>query len=293
MAEDDKPLSKVSATEYLTAAAQRVVESYWTETGPQGFAFLPQNEGSPMPKFVLDAGLDPSGAPTVGASVESNFPGGNFLGGNFPGGRLLAARELSRHVDSSGPVTKDTFEARYGPLSGFYSTESQSGSNAPQSTTYGGKLAAGLFKLFGERSRLRQAVVDPRHASEFFNPRVDATTNTVGVSGRGPLFGGTAEGGLSRQSSSIKLPQHVSQSSRPTAPPTDVDSFFAKWTGRAGPGILSLDGGLKGQNKRADISYDVEDPFGLGGTARAEARYDSPEGGESSLSGRLGYGLKF
>ena len=288
MAEDDKPLSKVSATEYLTAAAQRVVESYWTETGPQGFAFLPQNESSSLPKFVLNTGLDQFGAPTVGASVESNFPGGNFPGGNF-----LAARKVSRPVDSSGPVTKDTFEAGYGPLSGFYSTESQSGSNAPQSTTYGGKLAAGFFELFGERSRLRQAVVDPRHASEFFNPRVDATTNTVGVSGRGPLFGGTAEGGLSRQSSSIKLPQHVSQSSRPTAPPTDVDSFFAKWTGRAGPGILSLGGGLEGQNKRADISYDVDDLFGLGGNARAEARYDSPEGGESSLSGRLGYGLKF
>lgn len=281
MAEDDKPLSEVSATEYLTAAAQRIVKSYRTETGDQGFAVSPE-EGSSLPKFFFDASLDPSGAPTVRASAGSNFPGGNFPGGNFPGGRLLAARELSRPVDSSGPVTKDTFEAGYGPLSGFYSTESQSGSNAPQSTTYGGKLAAGPFELFGERSRLRQAVVDPRHASEFLNPRVDATTNTVGVSGRGPLFGGTAEGSLSRQSSGIKLPQHVSQSSRPTAPPTDVDSFFAKWTGRAGPGILSLDGGLKGQNKQAGISYDVRDLFGLGGTARAEARYDSPEGGESS-----------
>ena len=272
MAEDDKPLSEVSATEYLTAAAQRIVKSYRTETGDQGFAFSPRNESSSLPTFFFGTSFDPSGAPTVGASAGSNFLGGDFL----------AARKVSRPVDSSSPVTRDTFEAGYGPLSGFYSTESQSGSNAPQSTTYGGKLAAGPFELFGERSRLRQAVVDPRHASEFLNPRVDATTNTVGVSGRGPLFGGTAEGGLSRQSSGIKLPQHVSQSSRPTANPTDVDSFFAKWTGRAGPGILSLDGGLKGQNKQAGISYDVRDLFGLGGTARAEARYDSPEGGESS-----------
>ena len=272
MADDKEPdLKEFTVTEYLTAAAQRIAESYRTETGPRSLAVLPE-EGSPMPKFALGTGFDQFGAPTVGASVESNFPGG----------RLLAARESSRPVDSSGPVTKDTFEAGYGPLSGFYSTESQSGSNAPQNTTYGGKLAAGPFELFGERSRLRQAVVDPRYASEFLNPRVDATTNTVGASGRGPLFGGTAEGGLSRQSSGIKLPQHVSQSSRPTATPTDAHSFFAKWTGRAGPGILSLGGGLEGQNKRADISYDVEDLFGLGGKARAEARYDSPEGGESS-----------
>ena len=200
------------------------------------------------------------GSPLPTFSLGANF---NRLGASagseiLPGVDLLASRKYTRSPDSDETTRQDTLEGAYGPLRGFYSETSQPGRRV---TAYGGEANLGLLNIFGERVRDRGG--DP--------------LTTVGASGRGPLFGGMFEAGGSR-----------------TAGAQDpVNSYFAKWTGKAGPGILDLTAGLQGQDQSAGLSYEAEDLFGLGGRTSVGASYRSPEGGKPSVGGRLGYGVTF
>jgi hypothetical protein len=237
---DELDLTELTATEYLAAAA----DLYRIETGDQGFALSPRDEGSPLPTFSL--GADFSG---LGASVESEV---------LPGFDLLAGRKYTRSPDSDETTRQDTLEGTYGPLRGFYSETSQPGRRV---TAYGGEANLGSLNIFGERVRDRDG--DP--------------LTTVGASGRGPLFGGLLQAGGSR-----------------TAGAQDpVNSYFAKWTGKAGPGTLGLDAGLRGRDKNVAASYGMENPFGLGGNLRVGADYADPEGRKPFVGGRVGYGVTF
>ena len=105
----------------------------------------------------------------------------------------------------------------------------------------------------------------------------DGATTYGGETSLGPLFGGSLQAGGSR-----------------TAGAQDpVNSYFTKWTGKAGPGTLGLTVGQQGRDKNVAASYSVENPFGLGGNLRAGADYADPEGGKPFVGGRVGYGVTF
>ena len=105
----------------------------------------------------------------------------------------------------------------------------------------------------------------------------DGATTYGGETSLGPLFGGLLQAGGSR-----------------TAGAQDpVNSYFTKWTGKAGPGTLGLTVGQQGRDKNVAASYSVENPFGLGGNLRAGADYADPEGGKPFVGGRVGYGVTF
>ena len=105
----------------------------------------------------------------------------------------------------------------------------------------------------------------------------DGATTYGGETSLGPLFGGSLRAGGSR-----------------TAGAQDpVNSYFTKWAGRAGPGTLGLTVGQQGRDKNVAASYNVENPFGLGGNLRAGADYADPEGGKPFVGGRVGYGVTF
>ena len=201
--------------------------------------------------------------PTFSLGADFNRLGASVESEVLPGFDLLASREYTRSPDSDETTRQDTLEGAYGPLRGFYSETSQPGRRV---TAYGGEANLGLLNIFGERVRDRGG--DP--------------LTTVGASGRGPLFGGMFEAGGSRQTAGAQDP---------------VNSYFAKWTGKAGPGTgpgtLVLDAGLSGRDKSAGLSYEAEDLFGLGGRTSVGAGYRSPEGGKPFVGGRLGYGVTF
>lgn len=205
------------------------------------------------------------GSPLPTFSLGANFSGLDFnrLGASagseiLPGVDLLASRKYTRSPDSDETTRQDTLEGAYGPLRGFYSETSQPGRRV---SAYGGEANLGLLNIFGERTRDRGG--DP--------------LTTVGASGRGPLFGGLLQAGGSR-----------------TAGAQDpVNSYFAKWTGKAGPGTLGLDAGLRGRDKNVAASYGMENPFGLGGNLRVGADYADPEGLPPSVGGRVGYEVTF
>ena len=105
----------------------------------------------------------------------------------------------------------------------------------------------------------------------------DGATTYGGETSLGPLGSGLLQAGGSR-----------------TAGAQDpVNSYFAKWTGKAGPGTLGLDAGLRGRDKNVAASYGMENPFGLGGNLRVGADYADPEGRKPFVGGRVGYGVTF
>ena len=243
-ATDEPDLTKLSATEYLAAAAARLKDLYRVETrAPQGgseyttfdpfanegsVALSPEAEGSLLPTLAVGAGPG-----RLGFSAETNFPGGGILAARdytqSPAGDRVYWMDGAGSPGSDVTTKRDTLEAAFGPVSAFYST------GDGDTTKYGGETSLG------------------------------------------PLFGGLLQAGGSR-----------------TAGAQDpVNSYFAKWSGKAGPGTLGLDAGLQGRDKNAGLLYEAEDLFGLGGRTSVGAGYLQPEGGRSSAGGSLGYRLKF
>ena len=181
MADDKKPdLTKLTVTEYLSLVADLYkmetqspqggsragVESYDPFANTGSIAFQPRKEESPLPTVSLGAGPG-----SLGFSAETNLPGG----------KLLAARKHSRPPESSGSTVKNTLEAGYGPVRGFYSETSQPGGDT---TKYGGEADLGPFNILGE-----WYTDSPTGA-----PSVSG--GTAGVSGQTSLFGGIVSGEL-------------------------------------------------------------------------------------------------
>jgi|TARA_R110002167_G_scaffold5281_1_gene24788 hypothetical protein len=98
-----------------------------------------------------------------------------------------------------------------------------------------------------------------------------------------PGVPGALAGGLSRRSTT----------GQPEATSADL-----KYAGQVGRGILSLQGNLTdfknvGTEKSFGGSYDVDDPFGLGGNASATASYIKPPVGKSAAEAMLRYKRSF
>tara|TARA_R110000803_G_scaffold200198_1_gene264446 strand:- start:378 stop:1418 length:1041 start_codon:yes stop_codon:yes gene_type:complete len=193
-----------------------------------------------------------------------------------------------------GTVTTDTVEGSVGPVRGFYEQSSQPGNQDSRTTAYGADLSVGPLNFYGERIASGQDVVNANDAKYFNNPRFDNQTDRLGVRGSVPLGQGTLTGGVERQFSTDRYPQHSSQDARPTAQGPNVTMFDAGYEGQVGPGILGLAGGLMnvrnvGTTNRVDGSYDVPNPFGLGGNLSARGSYVNPINEESAAEAGMRY----
>ena len=201
-------------------------------------------------------------------------------------------------TDAGGPRTTDTVEGGVGPLRGFYEQSTQPGNQDSRTTAFGGGLNLGPVNVYANRNRSSQDVVDPSFAQYFNNPRFDNQTDRLGVRGSVPLGQGTLTGGVERQFSTDKYPQHISQGARPTAQSPNVTTFGAGYGGKVGPGILGLQGNLidvrnVGTDKSIQASYNLNNPIGLGGNLSATGSYKNPIGGKSAAEAMLRYRLKF
>ena len=105
---------------------------------------------------------------------------------------------------------------------------------------------------------------------------------------------GTLSADLSRQLSGSRQPQFFLQPQRPGQRDPNVTVLRGGYKGKVGPGILGLTGLFKdirgmGTDKEFVASYDVNDPFGLGGRLTAQGTYANPYGGQSKAGGGLRY----
>ena len=200
--------------------------------------------------------------------------------------------------DAGGPRTMDTVEGGVGPLKGYYQQSTQPGNRDSRTTAYGGQLNLGPVNLYANRNRSSQDVVDPRFAQYFQNTRFDNQTDNVGLNLRLPVGSGALTGGVGREFRTQRGPQQLRQETRPTAQSPNVTTYSAGYEGKVGPGRLGLQGNLTdvrnvGTNKSVEGSYNVEDPFGLGGNLSATGSYRNPIGGKSATEAMLRYRLKF
>jgi hypothetical protein len=152
--------------------------------------------------------------------------------------------------------------------------------------------------VYANRNRVSRDVVDPRFAQNFQNTRFDNQTDNVGLNLRLPVGSGALTGGVGREFQTQRGPQQLRQETRPTAQSPNVTTYGAGYEGKVGPGRLGLQGNLTdvrnvGTNKSIEGSYNVEDPFGLGGNLSATGSYKNPIGGKSATEAMLRYRLKF
>ena len=193
-------------------------------------------------------------------SVGENQPA---VGGLTVGSDLLSYARKYEDLpkNQGGPRTTDTVEGGVGRLRGFYQKSGQTGNPGSRTTAYGGRLNMGPVSLYADRTRSNRT---SQNAGFNFN--------------FGPLTGG-----LSRRS---------------TTGQPDATSADLGYEGRVGPGILGLRGNLTdvrnvGTGKSIGGSYNVDDPFGLGGNLSATGSYNNPLGGKSAAEAWLKYKLKF
>ena len=109
------------------------------------------------------------------------------------------------------------------------------------------------------------------------NPGSRTTAYGTNLNFNLPGVPGTLTGGLSRRS---------------TTGQPDATSADLGYEGRVGPGILGLQGNV-GTDKSVQASYNVDDPFGLGGNLSATGSYNNPFGGKSAVQAGFNYGLRF
>ena len=263
--------------------------------------------------YNLSGRLDPLTSPgnlSAGMSLDSknqNMPSASLSaqgGVDTPKSASLSVgydllRFAKRFEDRpEGTVTTDTVEGSVGPVRGFYEQSSQPGNQDSRTTAYGADLSVGPLNFYGERIASGQDVVNANDAKYFNNPRFDNQTDRLGVRGSVPLGQGTLTGGVERQFSTDKYPQDISQGARPTAQGPNVTTLDAGYEGQVGPGILGLAGGFRdvrnvGTTNRVDGSYDVPNPFGLGGNLSARGSYVNPINEESAAEAMMRYRVRF
>ena len=261
-----RSLAELSASEYLLFNSD--MYKLTTQSSPDAssgrFNLSPKYNYLPPARLQVDAGPDKS--PSADFSV---------------GTELLNFQSRFEYPPQGGSVVKNTLSGKAGPFGAFYSETDQPGNQGLEQTSLGGSLAVGPVQLYGQRNQSSQNVVDPSYAPFFQNPRQDTETDTFGARGSLPFMGGTLFGDISRQYGTARAPQHISQDARPTGQAPNITNYQAKWRGKAGPGILSLQGGLKdvrnvGMEPSAKAEYIYDNPLGLGGKFSATGSYVNP-----------------
>ena len=288
MAEEKAPdLTKVTAAEFLLLtspdydARARFNAGFGNVEGAA--ALVPKDPNLPEVAIKASGGLD---QPDRGSlSVGSDL--------------LRYSRAFEGvDTDAGGPRTTDTFEGGVGPLRGYYQQSTQPGNQDSRTTAYGGQLNLGPVNVSANRNRSSQDVVDPRFAQYYTNTRFDNQTDNVGLNLRLPVGNGAVTGGVGRQFQTQYRPQGMFDETRPTGQSPNVTTYNAGYEGKVGPGTLGLQANLidvrnVGTEKSIQGSYNVEDPFGLGGNFSATGSYNNPIGGKSAAEAMLRYRLKF
>ena len=288
MAEEKAPdLTKLTAAEFLLFSSDSYQGRGQFNAGfgnvEGAAALVPKDPNLPEVAIKASGGLD---QPDRGSlSVGSDL--------------LRYSREFEGvDTDAGGPRTTDTFEGGVGPLRGYYRQSTQPGNQDSRTTALGGQLNLGPVNVYANRNRSSRDVVDPRSAQYYTNTRFDNQTDNVGLNLRLPVGNGAVTGGVGRQFQTQYRPQGMFDETRPTGQSPNVTTYNAGYEGKVGPGTLGLQANLidvrnVGTEKSIQGSYNVEDPFGLGGNLSATGSYNNPIGGKSAAEAMLRYRLKF
>tara|TARA_R100000544_G_C2226407_1_gene61041 strand:- start:836 stop:1714 length:879 start_codon:yes stop_codon:yes gene_type:complete len=288
MAEEKAPdLTKVTAAEFLLFSSDLYEGRGRFKTGfgnvEGAAALVPKNPNLPEVAIQASQGLDQPDRASL--SVGSD---------------LLRYSRKYEGLDkgAGGPRTTDTFEGGVGPLKGYFQKSGQPGNQDSRTTAYGGQLNLGPVNVSANRSLFSQEDVDPRFAQYYTNTRFDNQKDNIGLNLRLPVGRGAVTGGVGREFRTQRGPQQSRQETRPTAQSPNVTTYSAGYEGKVGPGILGLQGNLTdvrnvGTEKSVEGSYNINDPFGLGGNLSATGSYNNPIGGKSAAEAMLTYRLKF
>lgn len=290
MAEEKAPdLTKLTAAEFLLFSSDSYQGRGRLEAGLSNLegaaALVPKDPNLPEVAIKASGGLDQPDRASLSVGSDLLRYSRRFEGADTDAG-------------AGGPWTTDTVEGGVGPLKGYYQQSTQPGNQDSRTTAYGGQLNLGPVNLYANRNRSSQDVVDPRFAQYFQNTRFDNQTDNVGLNLRMPVGSGAVTGGVGREFQTQYQPQGMFDETRPTAQSPNVTTYNAGYGGKVGPGSLGLQGNLTdvrnvGTNKSIEGSYNVEDPFGLGGNFSATGSYKNPIGGKSATEAMLRYRLKF
>ena len=270
---EDRSLSDLTTSEYLLLNSDKYKLTADTAFDSSGTSFRAGLNLSPtkddyLPDARVQVDAGPYERPSATLSVRN---------------KLLKFESRFEDVPTQqgGDAVTNTLSGKAGPFGAFYSETSQPGNLDFEQTKYGGSLAVGPVRLYGQRNQSSQDVVDPSYAPYFQNTRFDQQTDTFGARGSLPVGQGFLSGDISRQLGEGQFPQHISQDARPTGQFPTVTRYSAGYDGRVGPGNLDLQGSLTdvrgaGMEPSVGGSYTIPNPFGLGGQFRATGSYSNP-----------------
>jgi len=280
MKKNNSDITKLTAAEYLFLLSDNykaeVSATVGEKTSGLGVALVPRTKD--LPEFSAYGQLSPKGVRRGGLSVGNE--------------NLRYSGGVEESPDT-GPVFIHNYETGIGPFQGF--VRRNEGPNF-SGIEYGGSVGLGPVTVYGEQGRSSQDVIPPEHRKHFVNRKVDQNTRTFGMRGSLPLGRGRLSGGVSRQFLETKVPQPLGVENRPVFQSPNVTNYRVGYQGRVGPGDLSLTGNLQnirnvGTEKSLKGSYNVPNPFGLGGRLTAQGSYRNPYGRESAAEGVLRYRL--
>lgn len=279
-------LSEVTASEYLLYRSQKVPYDAWLRMGPgdssASLSLEPRRSYLPEASAFIKPDATTSGL-SSGLSVGSDA--------------LRYSRVATERPQNQGTVVRDTFEGGIGPFKGFFMKETDPRDQGRRTRKFGGSANVGPVTLYGEREDTTRTVIPEQDRRFFTNPDEDVTQRVFGVRGSLPMGPGTLSADLSRRLSGVRDPQFFLQQQRPGRRNPNVTELRGGYEGRVGPGILGLTGRLKGTRgmgtgNEAGVSYNVDDPFGLGGRFSAQGSYGNI-GTRPTAQGSLRYLLPF
>ena len=278
MTEKSIDLGDLTAAEFLLFSSPSYQAVLSSQIEPEASArgslrLVPQTQGLPQADLAVERMADDTKKGSL--SVGSN--------------NLRYSRVATERPEDQGTVVRDTFEGGIGPFKGFFMKETDPMNFNRRTRKFGGSASLGPVTLYGEREDTRQTTVPEEDRMFFTNPDVDFDRRVFGVRGSVPLDKKRQSrlfANISRELSGYKYPQFFLQPQRPGQRDPNVTVLQGGYKGKVGPGILGLTGRFKdirgmGTDKELGVSYNVDDPFGLGGRFTAQGTYANPYGGRS------------
>ena len=282
MGEKVTDLGDLTAAEFLLFSSPSYQANLRAEFKPEevrgSLTLVPQTRGLPQADIAVERMPDDTRTGTLAVGSDN----------------LRYSRVATERPQNQGTVVRDTFEGGIGPFSGFFMKETDPMDFDRRTRKVGGSASAGPLTVYGEREDTTRTVVPEENRRFYTNPDVDFDKRVFGVRGSVPMGQGTLSADLSRQLSGVKVPQFFLQPQRPGQRNPNVTELRGGYEGRVGPGILGLTGRFAdirgmGTDKEAGLSYNVDDPFGLGGRFTAQGTYKNPYGGRSTAQGTMRY----
>ena len=282
MSEKVTDLGDLTAAEFLLFSSPSYQANLRAEFKPEkvrgSLTLVPQTRGLPQADIAVERMPDDTRTGTLAVGSDN----------------LRYSRVATERPQNQGTVVRDTFEGGIGPFKGFFMKETDPMDFDRRTRTFGGSANVGPVTLYGEREDTTRTVVPEENRRFYANPDVDFDKRVFGVRGSLPMGQGTLSADLFRQLSGAKVPQSIFDRQRPEQRNPNVTVLKGGYEGRVGPGILGLTGRFTdirgmGTDKEAGLSYNVDDPFGLGGRFTAQGTYKNPYGGRSTAQGTMRY----